>query len=232
MNGINVGDIDSLWLFERLKKLDLLRGFGSWWWEGAPSFRVVCEAVLVQNSRWEGVLDSMANLTKAGILSNDDEESLNNLAKCANIQSYIMPSRLYRQKSARLIALSQAIVADFGSFLAFKQEVGREWLLAQKGIGKESADAILNYACEREIMVVDRYSYKLLCGLGVEIEEYDELQAWFMGLDFAKVATFYEDCSDCGCEKSMSLAQIYARYHGKIVEFSKRKMDISAIIAH
>lgn len=228
MNDINVSDIDSLWLFSRLKKLDLLRGFSSWWWEGAPSFKVVCEAILVQNSRWEGVLDSMENLAKAGIISDDNEGCLSNLAKCVNIESHILPSGLYRQKSARLIALSRAIVADFGSFEAFKQEVEREWLLAQKGIGKESADAILNYACERDIMVVDRYSYKLLCTLGVEIEEYEELQAWFMRLDVSKARELY--AYDEAINKDISLAQIYARYHGKIVEFSKRKMDISTLI--
>ena len=52
MNGINVGDIDSLWLFERLKKLDLLRGFGSWWWEGAPSFRVSLTSFVASFDHW------------------------------------------------------------------------------------------------------------------------------------------------------------------------------------
>jgi endonuclease-3 related protein len=31
-------------------------------------------------------------------------------------------------------------------------------LLVQKGIGQESADSILCYACQREMMVVDSYS--------------------------------------------------------------------------
>lgn len=219
MNGI--GDIDSMWLLERLKGLDLLRGFGEWWWEGAPSFLVVCGAVLVQNSRWEAVQASLSNLKAARILSDDDEQSLDNLSKCVSIESFITPSGLYRQKSARLIAIARAIVADFGSFGAFRSEVSREWLLAQKGIGKESADSILNYACEREIMVVDRYSYKLLCGLGIEIEEYEELQAWFMDL-----------CDTQRLYGEIKLAKIYARYHGKIVEFSKRKMSLDTLIAH
>lgn len=217
----SVGDIDSMWLLERLKKLDLLCGFEEWWWEGAPSFLVVCGAVLVQNSRWEAVQASLSNLKTAGILGNDDEENLDNLSKCASIESFITPSGLYRQKSARLIAIARAIMSDFGSFDLFKREVNREWLLAQKGIGKESADSILNYACEREIMVVDRYSYKLLCGLGIEIEEYEELQAWFM--DLGDTQSLYG---------KMELAKIYARYHGKIVEFSKRKMSLDTLVAH
>lgn len=217
----SVGDIDSMWLLERLKKLDLLCGFEEWWWEGAPSFLVVCGAVLVQNSRWEAVQASLSNLKTAGILGNDNEENLDNLSKCASIESFITPSGLYRQKSARLIAIARAIMSDFGSFDLFKREVNREWLLAQKGIGKESADSILNYACEREIMVVDRYSYKLLCGLGIEIEEYEELQAWFM--DLGDTQSLYGE---------MELAKIYARYHGKIVEFSKRKMSLDTLVAH
>lgn len=249
MNGkIHISDIDSLWLLERLKKLDLLQGFCSWWWEGAPSFEVVCGALLVQNSRWEGVQASIKNLKNAHILSeNNDEKSLCNLAKCTNIESYIIPSGLFRQKSARLIALANAIITDFGDFSAFRDEVSKEWLLSQKGIGKESADSILNYACGREIMVVDRYSYKLLCNLGIEIEDYEELQRWFMDLDLGGAYALYEDfsqncndiCSNMHDEnhithsnnQQVSLAQIYARYHGKIVEFSKRKMDIKALIA-
>lgn len=214
----SISDIDSMWLLERLKGLDLLCGFEEWWWEGAPSFLVVCGAVLVQNSRWEAVQASLKNLKTAHILSDNDEESLDNLSKCASIESFITPSGLYRQKSARLIAIAQAMVADFGSFGAFKCEANREWLLAQKGIGKESADSILNYACEREIMVVDRYSYKLLCELGIEIEEYEELQAWFM--DLGDTQRLYG---------KMELAKIYARYHGKIVEFSKRKMNLGML---
>ena len=251
-NTIHISDIDSLWLLERLKRLDLLRGFSAWWWEGAPSFEVVCGALLVQNSRWEGVQASIKNLKNAHILSNNnDEESLYNLSKCASIESHITPSGLFRQKSARLIALAKSIITDFGNFSSFRDEVSKEWLLSQKGIGKESADSILNYACGREIMVVDRYSYKLLCALGIEIEDYEELQGWFMDLDlggaFGLYEGFYEDFDGiCGIDSGMgsgtssnknganpqiSLAQIYARYHGKIVEFSKLKMDINALIA-
>lgn len=261
IHAIHISDIDSLWLLERLKRLDLLRGFCAWWWEGAPSFEVVCGALLVQNSRWEGVQASIKNLKNARILSdNDDEESLSNLAKCTNIESLITPSGLFRQKSARLITLANAIITDFGDFSNFRDEVSREWLLSQKGIGKESADSILNYACGREIMVVDRYSYKLLCALGIEIEDYEELQGWFMDLDLGGAFGLYEGfCEDfggvCGAfatgdgtgangsvgggtnsnkkgaNPQISLAQIYARYHGKILEFSKRKMNINTLIA-
>lgn len=107
--------------------------------------------------------------------------------------------------------------SDFGDFGGFCDNVEREWLLLQKGIGFESADSILNYACGREVMVVDKYSFRLLQQLGIEIYEYNELQSWFMDLALGDLHRLYKD---------MPLAQIYARYHGKIVEFSKRKMRL------
>lgn len=115
--------------------------------------------------------------------------------------------------------LSKNILSEFGSFESFTQEVSGEWLLSQKGIGPESRDCILNYACLREVMVVDRYTQKLLSSIGYEIFEYQELQDWFMdGLMWGDVYSLYD--------KSVSMAQIYARYHGKIVEFGKRGLRI------
>ena len=208
--------MDSIWILERLKELNLLEGREPWWWPNALSFEVVVGAILTQNTKWNNVELSLLNLKQARILSDDSEQSLENLANSANIENLIMPSGFYRQKSARLIALARAIKTDFGSFASFCENTDREWLLSQKGIGFESADSILSYACGREVMVVDKYSFKFLAKLGVEIFDYNELQAWFMNLDSRSLQKLYGD---------MPLAQIYARYHGKIVEFSKRKLQ-------
>ncbi|KAA8710074.1 3-methyladenine DNA glycosylase [Helicobacter canis] len=213
-------DINSIELLTRLKNLDLLNGLGDWWWGGALGFEVVVGAILTQNTKWEKVKLSLANLKSAGILG-DDNASLHNLAKVDSIEHFIAPSGLYRQKSARIIALAQAILEDFGDFASFQQEVSREWLLERKGIGFESADSILNYACGREIMVVDSYSARLLAALGWEMESYEDVQRWFMDMPSRELEKLYP---------TMPLAQIYARYHGKIVEFSKRKLPIQILM--
>ena len=194
--------MESLWILERLKGLDLLKDRDVWWWPNALSFEVVIGAVLTQNTKWENVEKSLQNLKVARILSDDDEESLHNLALCQSIENHIIASGFYRQKSSRLIALARAMQSDFGDFGGFCDNVEREWLLLQKGIGFESADSILNYACGREVMVVDKYSFRLLQQLGIEIYEYNELQSWFMDLALGDLHRLYKD---------MPLAQIYAR---------------------
>lgn len=207
-------DIDSLYLLTRLKAFDLLKDSPQWWWPNVLSFEVVVGAILTQNTKWKGVQTSLENLKRTYLLTQDSEESLYNIHKASSLESYIVPSGLYRKKSACIISLARAIVRDFGSFTCFVDEVSREWLLQQKGIGNESADTILNYACGREIMVVDSYTAKLLNALGYEMTVYEDIQQWCMDLPHKKLAILYPD---------MPLSQIFARYHGKIVEFSKTK---------
>ena len=182
---------------------------------------MVIGSILTQNTRWENVEKSLQKLHNVGILSGESEKDLLSLAQCDLflLSSLIASSGFANQKATRLIRLSQNIIQEFGSFEGFAQEVSGEWLLSQKGIGQESRDCILNYACLREVMVVDRYTQRLLSQIGYEIFDYQELQEWFMsGLEWGDVYSLYEE--------SVSLAQIYARYHGKIVEFSKRGLRI------
>ncbi len=104
----------------------------------------------------------------------------------------------------------------FRSFESFCEAVDREWLLAQKGIGEESADSILCYACKQEAMVVDVYTARLLESFGYSFESYAALQEWMVGgilESQSKVNQLYA--------KEISLSELYARFHGKIVEFCK-----------
>lgn len=204
-------------LLSYLKSLDLLVHSPSWWWPNHGSFEVVVGAILTQNTRWENVQKSLHNLHNAQILQNNSEQDLMSLSQCDDkiLASLIAPSGFANQKSRRLILLAQNILGEFGSFKGFVEYVSPEWLIAQKGIGAESRDCILNYACLREVMVVDRYTQRLLSSLGYEMFEYSEIQSWLMdGLEWGDLKSLYG--------KDMSLSQIYARYHGKIVELSKK----------
>ena len=128
----------------------------------------------------------------------------------------IKPVGFYNQKAKRLIALSRNILRDFGDFENFKENVSREWLLAQKGVGFETADSILCYACGKEVMVVDAYTKRLLKRKGYEFESYDEIKEWCeRGVleSWDKLKDLYED----------NLNLCFARFHGKIVEFMKKK---------
>lgn len=212
---------NSFELLSYLKSLNLLENSPLWWWPNHGSFEVVIGSILTQNARWENVQKSLQNLYNAKILQNCNEQDLQTLAQSDEVYTakLIAPSGFANQKAKRLVMLAQNILQEFGSFEEFAQGVSGEWLLSQKGIGCESRDCILNYACLREVMVVDRYTQRLLSCIGYEIFEYQELQDWFMdGLAWGDVYSLYDE--------SVSLAQIYARYHGKIVEFSKRGLCI------
>lgn len=208
-------------LLSRLKTLHLLDQLPSWWWPNHGSFEVVVGAILTQNTKWENVQKSLQNLHNAKILQNHSEFDLHAFS-CSDermIASLITSSGFANQKAKRLVTLSKNILSEFGDFKNFSQEVSSEWLLSQKGIGCESRDCILNYACLREVMVVDRYTQRLLASLGFEMFEYDEIQSWLVGgLQWGDISSLYDE--------SVSLAQIYARYHGKIVELSKRGLRI------
>ncbi|WP_121022467.1 3-methyladenine DNA glycosylase [Helicobacter vulpis] len=215
--------ISSLEILYALKGLDLLKNAPPLWWPGAGSFEVVVGAILTQRARFAKVRLSLAQLKHAKVLSPEPTQSLHNLAHISqdNLAQLIAPSGFYRQKAGYLIALSRRILEDFGDFEGFKTAVDRNWLLSQKGVGFESADSVLNYACLRPVMVVDAYTYKLLVSLGLELEDYHAMQEFFMhGLqeNLNSTLALYDH--------QLNLASIYARLHGKIVECMRAKIEL------
>lgn len=215
----------SLDLLIALKKLDLLKNAPPLWWPNAGSFEVVVGAILTQNTRFEQALKSLQKLKRAGILSPDTATSLNHLAQInpSDLATHIIPSGFYNQKARYLCALSQNILEDFEDFEAFKEQASRPWLLEQKGIGQESADAILNYACLKPVMVVDKYTHQFLQSLGLEMEDYDAMQNFFMqGIEEqlkSALALYHHQ---------LNLAGIYARFHGKIVACMRARIALKS----
>lgn len=211
-------------LFSFLYSLDLLRDSPSWWWPNCGEFEVIIGAILTQNTRWENVQKSFQNLYNHQIIfAHQDQNNLLSIAQSdlSMLSALIAPSGFANQKSQRLKKLAQNILHSFGDYQTFLQEVDQDWLIAQKGIGEESRDAILNYACKRDVMVVDKYTYKLLCSCGYEMQDYGEIQEWLTSgivKNLDKIAKLYSF--------EISLAQVYARFHGKIVEFSKRGLRV------
>ena len=196
-----------------LKEKNLLKNSPKYWWPNYGSFEVVVGAILTQNTKWENV-ESALNKWKV----ENGEWKIEYLLKIDEVYlaELIRPVGFYNQKAKRLKLLAKNILDDFGDFENFKENVSREWLLGQKGIGFETADSILCYACGREIMVVDAYTKRLLKKAGYEFESYDELREWCeRGIEenWHKLAEFYEN----------DLNLCFARFHGKIVEFMKGK---------
>ncbi len=204
---------DSFELLKALKKLELLKNERDpLWWPNSLSFEVVVGAILTQQTKWQKVEKSLENLKREDLLT------LESLAKAdlKNLQSLIKPSGFYNTKAKRLKLLCMNIIKDFGCFEKFQTEVSREWLLSQKGLGEESSDAILCYACGKDVMVVDSYTKRLLEALGFCFESYSQIQEWLMdGIErnLSGISKLYGN--------DYKLFTIYSRFHGKIVEYAK-----------
>jgi len=209
-----------LWL--ALKKQGLLTETSPpYWWPNVKTFDVVVGAILTQQTKWDKVKLSLQNLQDSNLLS------LEKLSQTPlmTLEELIRPSGFYKKKAKVLHTLTRAIVEEFGDFEHFQNSVTREWLLAQKGIGFESADAILCYACGRDVMVVDNYTNKLMKAFGYEFDSYDALQEWMMhGIEenYNEICKYYHD--------GVSFFTIYSRFHGKIVEYMKRYSHSEAVM--
>jgi len=188
-------------LYLALQKLDLLENKPALWWPNTYEFEVLVGAILTQNTQWTRVEVSLELLRNNHLLSLKSlaETEMELLIEC------IRPSGFHKAKSKNIQTLCQNIISDFGDFANFQYEVSREWLLSQRGIGQESADAILCYGCKRDVMVVDKYTQQLLVALGREFDLYDDIQAW---------------CVDGF--RSDDLHRDFALFHGMIVEYMKQ----------
>ncbi len=180
----------------------------NWWWPNSGTFEIVVGAILTQNTKWENVQKSLNNLKQNNTLS---LKALSNI-DIEILKQYIKPSGFYNQKSRYLKELSINIIKDYKTFEEFKKSVTREWLLNQRGIGQESADAILNYACYKEAFVVDAYTNRLLKAFNYEFESYNELQEWIIENLYTSYTQIYP---------TLNRANTYARIHGMIVEYVK-----------
>lgn len=143
-------------LFERL-----LGHFGpQGWWPAETPWEVMVGAILTQNTAWTNVERAINNLKEADMLSIEaiDEASTGSLARL------IRPSGYFNQKAARLKDLASYVVEAHGGRLDHlfdrpTDEVRTE-LLGLKGIGPETADAIMLYAGDHLTFVIDAYTLR------------------------------------------------------------------------
>lgn len=148
------------------------------WWPTSGKFRpvqfeIVAGAFLTQNANWRNVEKALANLAKAG------KFTANSVANTPipELRRLVKPSGFYRQKAKRLRDFCRFIVRCEG----FYENVTREQLLGVTGIGRETADSILLYACNKPYFVIDAYTRRLLLRekLISGKESYDILRARF-----------------------------------------------------
>jgi endonuclease-3 related protein len=162
------------------------------WWPGETPFEIAVGAILTQNTAWPNVEKAIANLKSAGLL---ESASLSRLA-ASEIAPLIKPAGYYNVKAARLRAFLDFLWKEYGGDVAAmaREELPevRPKLLAVRGIGPETADSILLYACGLPTFVVDAYTHRVLHrhGLADEAAAYDELKELFEGNLEADAALF------------------------------------------
>jgi endonuclease-3 related protein len=132
------------------------------WWPAETPFEVIVGAILTQNTSWTNVERALTNLREAGMLS---VEGIRRLPP-AELEQLVRSSGYFRQKALRLknfIAfLDEKHGGSLDDMLATPTLELREELLAQNGIGPETADSILLYAGHHSIFVVDAYTRRVL----------------------------------------------------------------------
>jgi endonuclease III related protein len=207
---------DAYELYRRLEQEDLLRKKPPMWWPNYGSFEVLVGAILTQNSQWTRVEVSLENLRQENALNIESLACID----IERLESLITPSGLFKSKAKYLQSLALAFQESFGDFGTFCREADREWLLQQKGVGPETADSILCYACKKEAMVVDAYTARLLRAFGYKFDSYNALQTWCVeGL----VSHF----------DKAELSRVYALFHGMIVEYVKANSKAKVVtISH
>jgi endonuclease III related protein len=152
------------------------------WWPGETPFEVMVGAVLTQNTSWSNVSKAIAHLKNAGLLT---YETLS-LCSADEIAPYVRSSGYYNLKARRLRNLLDLIDERYDGnlkeFLTDELETARDKLLGVKGIGPETADSILLYACGHPIFVIDMYTHRVFSrhNLVMEESDYQDMQQVFM----------------------------------------------------
>ena len=132
------------------------------WWPARTIPEVVAGAILTQNTAWRNVERAIANLRRAECLT---WSALRDMPE-QRVARLIRPSGTYRIKAVRLKAFVDHLWnhhhGSLRSMLGGELEQARGRLLAIRGVGPETADAILLYAGNRATFVVDAYTRRVL----------------------------------------------------------------------
>lgn len=164
------------------------------WWPGDTPFEIATGAILTQNTAWTSVERAIANLKDAGLL--DPHAIL--ACEDETLHRALRPSGYFRVKTKRLRSFCRHLCDRYDGDMArmTRRPLAelRPELLGIAGIGPETADDILLYACDKPVFVVDAYTRRLLSrhGLCSPNIDYESLRALFESRLNADVAMFRE----------------------------------------
>ncbi len=158
----------------------LLARFGpQGWWPAETRFEVIVGALLMQQTAWRNVEAAIGSLRRAGLLS----PAAIARASVPELRRHVRVAGLYRTKPRRLKRFCERLMefgGDLDAFFRRDPAAVREDLLAQDGVGPETADSILLYASDAPTFVVDAYTIRLARRLGwIDTDAHRAVQAWF-----------------------------------------------------
>ena len=167
----------------------LFEAYGpQYWWPSATAIETVVGAYLTQNTSWRNVERSIANLKLAGVLSVEGLRALT----AEELRVLIRPSGYMARKAASVRAFITLLDREYEGSLEVMARAPvadtREALLTLPGVGPETADAIVLYALEQPVMVVDEYLRRVVTRHGL-IEE----RARYSDVQQLALAAFAED---------------------------------------
>jgi len=164
------------------------------WWPGDSAFEIAVGAVLTQNTAWTNVEKAIGNLKAEKLLTPQA------ILSCSNekLEWALTPSGYFRVKAKRLRNFCDYLMKAYqGSMRRMARtplERLRPELLGVNGIGPETADDILLYACGKCVFVVDAYTRRIFSRHGLVAEDlpYEDLRAFFESRLDPDVPTFKE----------------------------------------
>ena len=151
------------------------------WWPGDTPFEIAVGAVLTQNTAWSNVEKAIDNLNREKLLS------ARAIVECPldRLETALTPSGYFRVKARRLRSFCEYLLTRYAGNMRRMQrrplETLRPELLDVHGIGPETADDILLYACGKRVFVVDAYTRRIFSRHGIVDPNipYEDLRRFF-----------------------------------------------------
>ena len=166
-------------IFATLERLREHYGDQRWWCQENRLADWV-SMILIQQTTQQNAEKALAGL--AGVLTPAALAAL----PLPELQARIRPAGFYKQKSVYIKELVQWFIEKGGDLAAFADvptTALRTELLTLKGVGQETADAMLLYIFGRKVFIADRYALRFFQRLGLsEARDYTALRAECMPL--------------------------------------------------
>lgn len=170
------------------------------WWPGETRDETAIGAILAQSVAWQNVELALKKMAEAGVRTLQDIEVCPEEALAPLIRSTLYFNQKAKKLKTFAAFFSSVYGGDFNLMQAQDLPMLRTELLGLKGLGPETVDSILLYACGLPVFVVDSYTIRLLVRMG-----------------YATSSLNYEQWQDCITARLPCKLDLYQDFHAQIV---------------